>query len=189
MVFAQMESPMYRKTSITTYCNLQFDPLFAQVQDIRIDDIAHALSLICRANGHFRIFYSVAQHSIHCALEAAACAYTKKTQLHCLLHDAAEAYLGDVTRPLKRHLPLYVEAEETLQRTIYRALQIDPPTDMEQQDIKCLDDRLLYHEFLTYHGSEVWDKAQALSIVLPREEIPHREAEETFLRLFKALKD
>ncbi len=179
---------MDQKHSITTYGNLRFDPLQAEEADIRIGDIAHALSLICRANGHFRIFYSVAQHSIHCALEAAACGCSKQTQLHCLLHDAAEAYLGDVTRPLKRHFPLYMEAEEKLQRTIYRSLQVDPPTETEQRDVKRIDDRLLYHEFLTYHGSEVWDKASPLLIALPGEEIPHREAEETFLCLFDALK-
>ncbi len=179
---------MDQKHSITTYGNLRFDPLQAEEADIRIGDIAHALSLICRANGHFRIFYSVAQHSIHCALEAAACGCSKQTQLHCLLHDAAEAYLGDVTRPLKRHFPLYMEAEEKLQRTIYRSLQVDPPTETEQRDVKRIDDRLLYHEFLTYHGSEVWDKASPLLITLPGEEIPHREAEETFLCLFDTLK-
>lgn len=179
---------MNQKNNITTFGNLQFDPLHAEEADIRIGDIAHALSLICRANGHFRIFYSVAQHSIHCAMEAAACGCTKLTQLHCLLHDAAEAYLGDVTRPLKRYLPQYAEAEERLQKTIYRSLQVNPPTDMEQQDVKRIDDRLLYHEFLTYHGSEVWEKAAPLMIALPGEEIPHREAEEEFLRLFDLLK-
>ncbi len=178
---------MDSKHCITTHNNIKFDPFQAREADIRIEDIAHALSLICRANGHFKIFYSVAQHSVFCALEAAACS-SKKTQLHCLLHDAAEAYLGDVTRPVKRYFPLFAQAEEQLQRVIYRALQVEPPTDMEQREVRRIDDRLLYHEFLTYHGSEVWDVAPELLITLPTEEIPHREAEEAFLRLFEELK-
>lgn len=179
---------MNAKHCIMTYSNLQFDPLQAREADIRIGDIAHALSLICRANGHFKVFYSVAQHCVHCALEAAACGFTKQTQLHCLLHDAAEAYLGDVTRPVKRYFPLFAQEEEKLQRVIYAALKVDPPTEPEQQEIKRIDDRLLYHEFLIYHGSEVWDKAPPLLISLAAEEIPHQEAEQAFLRLFDALK-
>ncbi|HWR22837.1 MAG TPA: phosphohydrolase [Feifaniaceae bacterium] len=179
---------MDAKHCITTYQNIRFDPLQAGEADIRIGDIAHALSLICRANGHFKAFYSVAQHSVHCALEAAACGLSRQTQLHCLMHDAAEAYLGDVTRPVKRYFPLFGQAEELLQRTIYRALGVDPPTELEQREVRRIDDRLLYHEFLMYHGSEVWDKAPPLLIALPAGEIPHREAEEAFLRLFDALK-
>lgn len=180
---------MQNKHAITTYKNLSFDPMEACETDIRVEDIAHALSLICRANGHFRVFYSVGQHSIHCAMEAAACGYSDMTQLYCLMHDAAEAYLGDVTRPLKRHLPMYKDAEEKLQRTIYASLSILPPSEEEQRIVKEIDDRLLYHEFLTYHGSEVWDKALPLSILLPVDEIPHREAEERFLDLFSVLKN
>lgn len=179
---------MDAKHRITTYSNLHFDPLQAREADVRICDIAHALSLICRANGHFKVFYSVAQHSVHCALEAAACGFTKQTQLHCLLHDAAEAYLGDVTRPVKRYFPLFAQEEEKLQRVIYAALKVDPPTEPEQQEIKRIDDRLLYHEFLVYHGSEVWDKAPPLLISLPAGEIPHQKAEQAFLRLFSALR-
>lgn len=180
---------MQNKYAITTYKNRCFDPMEATEADIRVEDIAHALSLICRANGHFRVFYSVGQHSVHCAMEAAACGYSGRTQLHCLMHDAAEAYLGDVTRPLKRHLPMYRDAEEKLQRTIYASLAILPPSQEEQRIVKEIDDRLLYHEFLTYHGSEVWDKACPLSIALPADEIPHRETEQRFLELFCALKN
>ena len=57
---------------ITTVTGKHFYPLNPNQQDIDIEDIAHALSLICRANGHFRHFYSVAQHSIACAEEAIA---------------------------------------------------------------------------------------------------------------------
>ena len=55
---------------ITTVTGKHFYPLNPNPQDIDIEDIAHALSLICRANGHFKYFYSVAQHCIACAEEA-----------------------------------------------------------------------------------------------------------------------
>lgn len=85
---------------ITTYLKKYFDPLNANINDIEIEDIAHALSLLCRANGHFEHFYSVAQHLLNCAKEAKARGYSKRVQLGCLLHDASEAYLSDVTRPV-----------------------------------------------------------------------------------------
>ena len=104
---------------ITTYLKKHIDPTNASADDIDIIDISHALSLLCRANGHFEHFYSVAQHSINCAKEAKARGYSERVQLGCLLHDASEAYLSDVTRPIKAQLPKYLETEEKLQNTIF----------------------------------------------------------------------
>ena len=79
---------------ITTYSGEAFDPAQPDSQKIHIADIAHALSLLCRANGHFKRFYSVGQHCVNCALEAQARGYRPQVQLACLLHDASEAYLA-----------------------------------------------------------------------------------------------
>ena len=87
---------------ITTVTGKHFDPMDPGNQDFNIVDIAHALSLICRGNGHIRFFYSVAQHSIACAEEAVARGYSPEVILGCLLHDASEAYLSDVTRDTTR---------------------------------------------------------------------------------------
>ena len=57
---------------ITTYSKININPTKPKGEDILIEDVAHALSLICRANGHFKRFFSVAQHSINCCLEAKA---------------------------------------------------------------------------------------------------------------------
>lgn len=57
---------------ITTYTGIQFDPLHPDPETIRIQDIAHALSLLCRGNGHVKTFYSVGQHCLSAAKEAAA---------------------------------------------------------------------------------------------------------------------
>ena len=83
-------------SEIMTYTKKMFDPLCPDAELIDIEDIAHALSMLCRANGHFKSFYSVAQHSINCMKEARASGYSGRIQLGCLLHDASEAYLSDV---------------------------------------------------------------------------------------------
>ena len=86
---------------ITTYTGKHFDPIQPEPGLFDLTDISHALSLLCRGNGHMKHFYSVAQHSIACAEEAKARGYSARVQLGCLLHDASEAYLSDVTRPVK----------------------------------------------------------------------------------------
>ena len=88
------------KDFIITISKKRFSPLQAEAGDIEITDIAHALSLLCRANGYTRHFYSVAQHSLNCAAEAKARGLSEDIQLACLLHDASEAYISDITRPV-----------------------------------------------------------------------------------------
>ena len=83
---------------ICTFTNVVMYPLNPRKEDFRISDIAHALSLMTRANGHFLHFYSVAQHCLNCSYEAEARGYSRRMQLALLLHDASEAYLSDVTR-------------------------------------------------------------------------------------------
>ncbi len=87
-------------TWVQTFTGRQFWPMDPHEDDIDIQDIAHALSMMCRFNGHCRDFYSVAQHSVHVAEVVAERGYRKDT-LTALLHDAAEAYFGDITRPVK----------------------------------------------------------------------------------------
>ena len=89
---------------ITTFTGEDFDPTEPDINKIKIEDIAHALSLICRANGHFIRFYSVGQHCINCANEAKARGLPELIQFACLFHDASEAYISDITSPVKKHL-------------------------------------------------------------------------------------
>ena len=103
---------MPNETWITTASNKRIFPLALKPEDIDIDDIAHALSNVCRWGGHIPHFYSVAQHSVLVS-EISFLIFREQRQqtgpvilprivaLYGLLHDAAEAYLGDVCRPLK----------------------------------------------------------------------------------------
>lgn len=96
-----------------TYTGVAFWPLDPRVEEINISDIAHALANTCRYGGHCTFHYSVAQHSVllskHVAPEHA---------LWALLHDATEAYLVDVPRPVKRFLTGYREIEDRLMAVI-----------------------------------------------------------------------
>lgn len=91
---------------IQTYTGKQFYPLAPAPEEVHTADIARALSMICRYGGHSHRFYSVAEH---CVLMSYA--VPEEWALWALLHDAAEAYVGDMVRPLKRMLPQYSEIE------------------------------------------------------------------------------
>ena len=110
---------MRNSNNISTINGVEFNPTEPKLSDILIEDIAHALAYLCRANGHFKSFYSIAQHSVNCCLEAQLRGYSQRVQLACLLHDASEAYLSDITRPVKRQLGDYCLFEEKMQELIF----------------------------------------------------------------------
>lgn len=100
--------------TILTASGLYFNLLEPDGSDISIQDIAHGLSHICRFTGHVRTFYSVAEHSYH-----ASYLVPEEHALAALMHDAAEAYLGDVASPLKRQLPDYKAIEAKVEAAIF----------------------------------------------------------------------
>jgi uncharacterized protein len=84
----------------TTHSGKKFYPLDPRPEDICIEDIAHSLSHVCRYGGHCAAHYSVAQHSVYVSLVVGE--REPEHALWGLLHDAAEAYVGDMVRPLKQ---------------------------------------------------------------------------------------
>ena len=144
-------------SSIKTYTGVMYEPLNPNLELIDILDIAHALSMLCRGNGHFSSFYSVGQHCINCMKEAAARGYSERVQLACLLHDASEAYLSDVTRPVKQELPKYLEIEKPLQDAIWLKYLGNPLSREEYAQVFEIDDVMLYHEFLSLMDTRLWD--------------------------------
>lgn len=147
---------------ITTFTGEDFLPLAPKVSQIHIEDIAHALSMMTRANGHFTSFFSVAQHCINCANEAKARGLTEKVQVACLLHDASEAYLSDVTRPVKDNLPEYRVIEKHLQDMIYEKFLDSPLTADEVAAIKHIDDDMLICEFNALMSKKVFSEQPIL---------------------------
>lgn len=150
---------MTDKRFIRTWSGIFFSPLDPLPQNIASVDIAHALSMLCRANGHFRSFYSVGQHCLACEAEAAAAGLPRETRLACLLHDASEAYISDITRPVKLGLPEYRVIEKRLQDTIYRRFGVDPENEAEMREVSRIDDAMLYYEFLELGGFPLYDSA------------------------------
>ena len=172
---------------IRTWSKIRFTPLEPKEEDIRIGDIAHALSLMTRANGHFPEFYSVAQHCIHCCEEAIARNYSQRVQAACLLHDGSEAYLSDITRPVKKNLPGYIEIEAVLQGAIYRKFLGETLTEEEAAQVKEIDDTLLYYEFYHYMGEALMDEAPEITSEPVFESLAFQTVEDRYLELANQL--
>ena len=102
---------------ILSYTGKAINPLNMRAEDICIEDIAHALACVNRFAGHTAKPITVAQHSVYVSRVVGDARHP--LALQALLHDASEAYLGDVTKWLKPHMPAYVEAENRLERLIY----------------------------------------------------------------------
>ncbi|KAF6692720.1 phosphohydrolase [Pseudomonas sp. EKM23D] len=122
-------------TWILTQSGQQFDLLCPTAPMIRPVDIAHALSRLCRFNGHTRTHYSVAQHSMIVASLVPA-----EHQLAALLHDATDAYIGDMTRPLKAVMPEYQVIERQIWLAVCERFSIQPdlPACVKQADMVAL---------------------------------------------------
>jgi 5'-deoxynucleotidase YfbR-like HD superfamily hydrolase len=102
-----------------------FHPKEGKVSKIVIEDIAHALSHICRFNGHCRAFYSVAEHSVLVSRIIRKMWPEDVEAIWAgLLHDATEAYVGDVTTPLKVTMPKFMELEDKIGKDIAKAFKI-----------------------------------------------------------------
>lgn len=110
---------------------IYFDLLSPQTSAFTINDIAHALSQLCRFTGHTSEFYSVAEHSLR-----ASYLVPKDYAMQSLLHDAAEAFVGDVSSPLKHLLPNYKDIEQAIQVEIFR--RFDCPL-VEADEVKLAD--------------------------------------------------
>lgn len=155
----------------------QFWPLSPRVEDFDIRDIAHALASICRFGGHARVPYTVAQHSHHVSRLCAP-----RFAFVGLMHDATEAYVGDLVRPLKYQIPKFLEIEDNLWKVI--ALRYNLPAHIPVE-VKLADDQALMTERrdLVIHTSHIWS-VKAEPDPEPIQVWSHERAKQEFLDRF-----
>lgn len=124
-----------KATDIRLASGLKFDFLHPERCEIGIADIAHALAQLCRFTGHTRRFYSVAQHSVWVSHLV-----PPEDAMAGLLHDAAEAFLGDVSSPLKQLLPDYKDLERKVEAVVFARFGLPPvlPASVKHADMVML---------------------------------------------------
>lgn len=168
--------------SILTASGVYFDFTQPESYEYRIEAIAAALSKLCRFTGHVRQFYSVAQHSVLVSRLVPA-----EQALAGLLHDASEAFLGDVSSPLKALLPEYKTLERRVEQAIARAfgLPLELPAEVKHADMVAL---MTEEAQLMPAHTDVWlggiYQAAAGVHIVPQEPAL---AEAVFLRRFEEL--
>jgi hypothetical protein len=145
--------PEFAGDSIETFSGIHMFPFDPRPEMVRLEDIAHSLAYQCRFQGHVKKFYSVAEHCIHVSLKV-----PRQFAAVALMHDAAEAYLTDLPRPLKQFayfcidkqvggLP-YAHFESQLLKVIMEHFSIPWTRNELPQQVKEVDDRMLVTEYL-----------------------------------------
>jgi uncharacterized protein len=169
-----------RGESIRTFTGRTFFPMDPDWAEIDIADIAHSLSHLCRFAGHCREFYSVGDHSCRVAEIVAP-----ENRKWALLHDAAEAYLVDLPRPIKRFPglgDLYKMAEARVEAAVAQQFRLTLPMPAE---IKVADNILLITELRDLMGRKPRPYERALEGTI--EPLSPAAAKAKFLSMFREL--
>ncbi len=170
-----------------TFTGRQFWPVDPRPEDIDILDIAHALSHLCRFAGHVTRFYSVAEHCVR--VSRLGSPHDRMLALAGLLHDATEAYVVDVPRPLKRFLPGYAEIEARVARCVEARFDLETGI-LDHAMVKGWDETLLATEARDLMGGESAGKWRLWARPLPEriEPLTSEQAREAFLARFNELR-
>jgi 5'-deoxynucleotidase YfbR-like HD superfamily hydrolase len=141
-----------------TWSGQAYYPCDPRAAEVRIEDIAHALSHLCRFGGHSNWFYSVAEHSVYVSQVV-----PPEHALQALLHDATEAYCVDVPRPLKIMMPEYAKIEHKNWLAI--AERFDLPVEMHPSVKQADNDVLLAEKKVLMLDSDDPDLREAWKLV------------------------
>lgn len=184
------EHRVSRGAWMQTFTQRRFYVWDPRADEVVVEDIAHSLSLICRYNGHTPRHVSVAQHSVMLSMALELTGFPEHA-LWGLMHDAAEAYVGDMTRPMKVTLgDCFADVEEGVLRVIAERFGLPMPMPPAVHDA---DDRMLATEArLFFTGSESWglrlppyDEDEIVTGI--KYNASPRAAEDEFLRRFDQL--
>lgn len=163
--------------SLKTFSGKLVDPLDVDPDFFNIEDIAHALAMTCRFGGHCRHFYSVAEHSV-----LVSTLVPGKFALTGLMHDAAEAYMGDIPRPLKRRLQGFKDAEDRLLTSMAAHFGFVFPFS---PCVAQADEQMLETELLTLmNGGDACGHETTLN---PIKCLPPQPAKQAFLERYNSL--
>jgi 5'-deoxynucleotidase YfbR-like HD superfamily hydrolase len=171
---------------IQTYTGKQYWPIDPRSEDIDIRDIAHALSMLCRFGGHCLKFYSVAEHSVHIARWLYQ-RHGAHVALCGLMHDATEAYVTDVPRPLKPFLNGYKQTEQQNWLAIAAAMGLPAtlPPIVKEADTRALTEEA--RQNMAACVAEWSTTTEPLGIELQYWQPEHAELE--FLAAFRELSE
>lgn len=133
-----------------THTNRKFYPMAPDPADISPYDIARGIAFQCRYNGHVNRFYSVAEHCVLIADALWDTGYNEADVIWGLLHDGTESYVGDMVRPLKLHMPAFVEAEDRVMDAICERFGLEQRTIPDS--VRKFDSQILLDERAALKG-------------------------------------
>lgn len=140
-----------RGAFMSVYSGGKFFPLDPKPEEVHIEDISHALSQQNRFNGHLKWPYTVAQHSVLCSKYIVG---SDELKLYALLHDAGEAYIGDVIRPVKFYLPMFKEVENKIMDSVLRRFGLSP-SNSDHAAVKTIDNLMCAAEKRDMHPTKI----------------------------------
>ncbi len=181
-----MEGDILQKAWIQTYTNKMFHILNPQPDEIDIRDIAHALAMQCRFTGHTKFHYSVAQHAYYASLIV-----PPQFAFEALMHDASEAYICDMNRPMKHYTAAgqeYLKVESVIEIAIAKKFNLPYPMSPE---VKVADNAMLYAEKPQLMSVREWNTQWSVDMTPADVKIERwspEQAEYTFLRRFDSLR-
>lgn len=165
---------------IQTFTGRRFWPLDPRSAEVHIEDIAHSLAMQCRYAGHCVRFYSVAEHCVLLARHVSA-----ENKLWALLHDASEAYLVDVPRPIKRFLTGYGAAENDVMWSVCQRFGL---ADAMPAEVHEADGRIISDERINLAPCEAeWGYAPGPALGVALQYWSPADAESQFLTAYNML--
>lgn len=185
-----------------------FDLRLPEANDVWLEDVVHALSNTCRFGGHTREFFSVAQHSVECAMlsikwdrlgDGSMLPDWKDRAYACLMHDAHEAYVGDIPSPMKSAMgDHYRNFEFPIHEAVMAAMSAGHLIEQYKDHVKRVDYAMLYSDAVRWgmdgiiideNGEELgapleWVPRDAEIYFQDHESLLPRDASEAFYRMF-----